>query len=304
MLVQETLFGVEDKVATSIDALKTFEPPEGYYVAFSGGKDSVVVKALCDMAGVKYDAHYRVTSVDPPELVQFIKEKYPDVSRDIPHDDDGKPITMWNLIPKKKTPPTRIARYCCSELKEAGGYGRFTVTGVRWAESVRRAKNQGLVTVYDKPGKNEELPDGIYKTEKGGVVMLNNDNDDARRWMESCYRKRATVLNPIINWSDEDVWEFIHKYSIPYCELYDKGYTRLGCIGCPMNTAAAADLAHYEKYKQAYLRAFGTMLAERERAGLHTIWESPEDVMKWWLSDRAKTDKPIEGQMEIDYGQL
>ena len=262
MLVQETLFGVEDKVATSIDALKTFEPPEGYYVAFSGGKDSVVVKALCDMAGVKYDAHYSVTSVDPPELVQFIKEKYPDVSRDIPHDDYGKPITMWNLIPREKYPPTRFARYCCEVLKEGGGEGRFTVTGVRWAESRNRKNNQGLVTVYKKDEEVASNP-AFSVTAKGGMI-LNNDNAVDRRWMESCYKRRKTVLNPIINWEDEDVWEFIHKYNIPYCELYDKGYTRIGCIGCPMNTAAAADLAHYEKYKEAYLRSFGTMLAERE----------------------------------------
>lgn len=60
----------------SIERLKAFEPEEGYYLAFSGGKDSVVCKALLDMAGCKYDAVYRVTSVDPPELVRFIKEKH------------------------------------------------------------------------------------------------------------------------------------------------------------------------------------------------------------------------------------
>ena len=49
----------KDKVQVAIERLKTFEPPEGYYLVFSGGKDSVVIKALADMAGVKYDAHYK-----------------------------------------------------------------------------------------------------------------------------------------------------------------------------------------------------------------------------------------------------
>ena len=129
---------LDQKVKKSIERLKAFEPPEGYYLAFSGGKDSVVCKALLDMSGCKYDATYRVTSVDPPELVRFIKNEHPDVVREVPRYDDGKPITMWNLIPKKKTPPTRLIRYCCQFLKEGGGDGRKMVTGVRWAESTNR----------------------------------------------------------------------------------------------------------------------------------------------------------------------
>ena len=84
-----------------------------------------------------------MTSVDPPELVRFIRDTYPDVERDVPRDDKGKPITMWNLIPRKLMPPTRLVRYCCEELKETGGEGRMTVTGVRWAESKNREDNQG-----------------------------------------------------------------------------------------------------------------------------------------------------------------
>ena len=110
-LIEYTLDGTVNKVDVAIKRLRAFEPPEGYYLAFSGGKDSVTVKALMDLAGVKYDAHYSVTSVDPPELVQFIKTM-PDVSRDIPHDTDGKPITMWTLIPQHLMPPTRFVRYC------------------------------------------------------------------------------------------------------------------------------------------------------------------------------------------------
>ena len=283
MLVENTLFGVNDKVQNSIDALRSFEPPEGYYLAFSGGKDSVVVKRLCDMAGVKYDAHYNVTSVDPPELVQFIKEKYPDVHRDIPHDEDGKPITMWNLIPRKKVIPTRIMRFCCEELKERGGVGRMTLTGVRWAESVRRKKHQGLAVIMDNN------------------TVLNNDNAESRELLESCYKKRKTVINPIINWEDEDVWELIHRENIPYCKLYDEGEKRLGCIGCPIagSRTMERDFAKYPKYKELYLKAFGTMIAERERAGLSIKgWETPEKVMEWWLSPKA--DKPIEGQIGME----
>lgn len=165
---------INDKVKKSIERIKAFEPAEGYYLAFSGGKDSVVCKRLLDMAGVKYDSTYRVTSVDPPELVRFIKEQHPDVIREIPKYSDGKPITMWNLIPRKLMPPTRLVRYCCDKLKESGGDGRMTITGVRWAESASRKENQGLVTILKK---NKQLIEEIsekenfLKTMRGGWCL-------------------------------------------------------------------------------------------------------------------------------------
>ena len=162
---------MNEKVEASIERIKAFCPPEGYYLAFSGGKDSVVCKRLLDMAGVKYQAFYRVTSVDPPELVRFIKEQHPDVIREVPRYKDGKPITMWNLIPKKRMPPTRTQRYCCEKLKESGGDGHMTVTGVRWAESVNRKQNQGLVTIYSKnKALQEEIRgnENFLRTNRGG----------------------------------------------------------------------------------------------------------------------------------------
>ena len=99
------------KIRTAIQRLQTYQPDDGYFVAFSGGKDSQCIYHLCQLAGVKFDAHYSVASVDPPELVRFIREKYPAVAMEIPHDKDGNPITMWNLIPQNLMPPTRVMRY-------------------------------------------------------------------------------------------------------------------------------------------------------------------------------------------------
>lgn len=173
---------MKEKIAMAIDRIQSFESlthhfandgKDGYYLAFSGGKDSVVTKRLMDMAGVKYDAHYLLTSVDPPELVRFIKREHPDVAIDVPiykiGNDAGKPITMWNLIPKQRIPPSRIARYCCKWLKEDGGDGRMTVTGVRWAESRAREKNQGVVTITSKnAGQELGENENFQSTNRGG----------------------------------------------------------------------------------------------------------------------------------------
>lgn len=163
-----------EKVRMSIERLKMFQPAEGYYLAFSGGKDSVTCKALLEMAGCKYDATYRVTSVDPPELVRFIRDQHPDVKREVPRDKDGKPITMWNLIPRKMMPPTRIVRYCCSALKESGGDGRMAVTGVRWAESAARRKNQGIVTFQSKKAAKES---GLIENQDFTLTNRGGDTD-------------------------------------------------------------------------------------------------------------------------------
>jgi phosphoadenosine phosphosulfate reductase len=291
-LMEETLFGTVDKVQIAIDRLKAFEPADGYWLAFSGGKDSVVIKRLAQMAGVKFEAHYSVTSVDPPELVRFIKDVHPDVSFDIPRDKNGKPITMWNLIPKKGMPPTRTARYCCKDLKESSGKGRVTVTGVRWAESANRKNNQGGITLTEKGigSRVLEYTENFTQTNRGGVV-LNLDNDDARRVVEQCYRTTKTLLNPIIDWSDDDVWEFIKTENVSYCSLYDCGYKRLGCIGCPQNVNNEEELDANPKFKRNYIKAFDRMLLEKERKGLASNWKTGEEVMDWWLHGGSDSDE-------------
>lgn len=256
MIDQLNIYGMT-KLEVSIERIRSIQPRGGsWYLAFSGGKDSCVIKALADKAGVKYDAHYMISSVDPPELVRFIKEQHPDVSLDFPRYKDGTVATMWNLIPRKKMPPTRIVRYCCEYLKEQGGEGRDKITGVRWAESTRRQKTRAGLEIEAGKKKRENLdPD-------------NMDEDMVRYCMQS----KGFILNPIIDWTDDEVWEFIHRYKVPYCKLYDEGWKRLGCLGCPMATPKEREkeLARYPKIKDAYLRAFDRMIQAQTAGGGRT----------------------------------
>ncbi len=269
---QLNIYG-KDKVEVAIERFRQFEPNEGYYLAFSGGKDSVVIKALADMAGVKYDAHYNLTTVDPPELVKFIKTVHKNCEIEKPEK------TMWELIPIKKMPPTRIVRYCCDVLKEGGGKGRFVVTGVRWDESNRRKKNRSVLE-FDRYGSQSK------EAKKNRKIFLMNDNEEKRRMLENCSIKGKHILNPIIDWTDGEVWEFIKRYEVPYCNLYDEGFKRLGCIGCPMQGAEGMkrDFERWQTYRRSYIRSFEKMLVERQKAGLETNnWKTGEDVMEWWI---------------------
>ena len=139
------LFG-EDRVKIAIERLKTFEPPEGYYLAFSGGKDSVVIKRLAEMAGVKFDAHYNVTTIDPPELVYYIKEHHKDVVWNRPE----KPFLSMLV---KNGFPSRKMRWCCELYKERGGSGRVVITGIRAKESTQRSRRKMVETCYTDPTK-------------------------------------------------------------------------------------------------------------------------------------------------------
>lgn len=300
MLRQVDLMGnVIDKVQRAIDRLKAFEPTGGYYLAFSGGKDSVVIKAIADMAGVKYDAHYNATTVDPPELVRFIKYRHPDVTIEKPE------IPMVKLIAKKRMPPTRVVRYCCAYYKENASVGRVTITGARWAESDARRKNQGLITLM-KGGKAKAVADEngaeYRQTARGGIIM-NDDNSESRRTVEMCFRTNKTLVNPIVDWTDEEVWEFIREYNVPYCSLYDEGWRRLGCIGCPMGgrESMIREFERWPAVRKLYLKAFEDMLENRKRDGLETMmWNTAEDVMSWWTNGKREWIEEGQIKMEIE----
>ena len=133
--LQPSLFPLEDMTAEAIAFLRQHEPPEGYFVGFSGGKDSIVTEHLCRMAGVKYAAYYSATGIDAPEVVRFIRQHYPDVQWLRPK------MSFWEGI-RKKSPPLRTMRWCCGVLKKEPSKHiplKKRIMGIRAEESASRA---------------------------------------------------------------------------------------------------------------------------------------------------------------------
>lgn len=257
MLVEQQLFETVDKVKDSIDLLRDLEPKEGYYLAFSGGKDSIVIKQLAFEAGVRFEAYYSVTTIDPPELIYYMREHHPDVHRVRPEE----PF-VWKLV--EKGFPLRQSRWCCELYKENGGAGRVVVTGVRAAESAKRSKRKSVELCFKGGGKR--------------------------------------YVNPILHWSDEDVWEFIRGRNLPYCSLYDEGWTRVGCIMCPYGKRSSRqrEMERYPGYVKLYREAFRRLYARRiakDRAKGKEIssverWSDGDEMFEWWATQEGDTENP------------
>lgn len=252
-------------------------------VTYSGGKDSDTILKLAQIAKIPFEVLHSHTTADAPETVYHVRNKFRElelsgIKCDIDYhvQPDGKRVTMWNLIPRKLMPPTRLVRYCCSELKEGGGKNRFIATGVRWAESASRKKNRGILEVI--------------ASRKARKLILSNDNDEDRRLFESCQMKGKRVVNPIIDWATEDVLDFCKSEKVSLCPLYGEGWHRVGCVGCPMaGKKRYMEFARYPTYKKAYIAAFDRMIEEINRRGKMDgevrFGYTGNDVFHWWMED-------------------
>ena len=256
-------------------------------VTDSGGKDSAVCREIVRRSGIPYEVQHNLTTADAPQTIYYVRETFRRLEGEgIPCRVSypvyrGGRITMWSLIPMKKFPPTRMQRYCCQVLKENSCQDRFITTGVRWAESVRRRGSRGVFeNVTSDPRKK---------------VILNNDNDERRLLFESCTLKGKRIVNPIVDWTDRDVWEYIRSERLPMNPLYGMGFFRVGCIGCPMaGKSRWKEFALFPTYRDAYQRAFGRMLEVVWAEGGRTKWRDAGEVFSWWMEE-----KKIEGQMEL-----
>jgi phosphoadenosine phosphosulfate reductase len=155
-----------------------------------------------------------------------------------------------------------MGRWCCELYKEQGDDGKFKFVGVRAEESKRR---KGLWTTV--------------KQTKGGAILA-----------------------PILYWTDADVWEFIRIRGLKYPSLYDEGFKRLGCVGCPLGgNKRHAEFKRWPKYEEMWRKgAFKWWLKYKDKLKADGTYyfahkfPTFESYWSWWMEEKNvnDTDQP------------
>ena len=286
LIMRESL---RKKIDYSIDLLRKAEkmalrldPENGFWLAFSGGKDSQALYHIAKMAGVKFRAHMNLTSVDPPEVIRFVKEHYPDVELIKPR------MSIYDMAKKKHILPTSRFRWCCAEYKEMSGAGKVTLIGVRKQESARRAKREEI-SANIKGKRAEETFDQWSEHEEQMVACVGG--------------KDKILVSPILYWTERDVWEFLNINNIPHCKLYDEGYSRIGCILCPMSNykSKIRNIKRYPHAKRNWLKAIQWLI---DNGYLNRNFQDAEIGFNWWISgksfDKFYADEVLQKKIDFD----
>lgn len=249
---------MENKVQTAIERLKlASQMSETFYhkpllITYSGGKDSDTVLNLAIESGTDFEVMMSITTVEAPDTMRHahetarrVREMGKTFTFHFARDKDGKPLNMHDVAIHKKMLPTRIMRYCCQIFKEVSTPDRLVALGVRAAESTSRANTYDIFSNWsqtDSDGRKltytYEHSKGVFEDALKVSEELGEEPDKENAYdcklISSAKQCGKITVQPILDWSSTEVWEYIRGRGIPYNPIYDMGYHRVGCVGCPI----------------------------------------------------------------------
>lgn len=270
------------------EADRLFDMP--LVVQYSGGKDSDVILQLAKESGVPFRVTHNLTTADPPDNVYYIRRVFAAIREEgIEAKINIPKRSLWKIMRETLVIPSRLMRVCCGELKETKmPDAPYIVTGVRWAESAGRRAKSGIAIVHaEHPPTSPRYTGGEQAAAAAG--LLTTDDASSRRLFEQCQMRGVRALNPIIDWGDEDVWSYLASRHIEGNPLYKEGWTRIGCVGCPLAGRRARELAfaRYPKLYKAWVDAIAYVIERRREMGNPMFLagkevETVEDVLGAW----------------------
>lgn len=254
MGITQLNFELKNKVEVAIEALRLHEPPEGYYLADSGGKDSTAVRLLTKMSGVKFDAHYCVSPIDPPQIYKFLKEYHSDTKWDF------HAKGFWKHVDSKGL-PMRNHRWCCQLIKEGGGIDRTCIIGIRGDESSTRKHKILLQSDYKR---SKLMLHPIIGWSQGEVWELLQEHNEP----------------------------YCELYDIGATGKY-KGngiFQRLGCVLCPFSKDTELEEYYFPKIAHLWKLACDRIISQQIARGYKTKtgkeiknkFKTGQEMYDWW----------------------
>lgn len=239
----------------------SLNPECGYFLAFSGGKDSQVLYRLAQLAEVKFTPYYSVTGIDAPANIYFIRDNYPDTIFLHAKENFFEMVKKWGM-------PTMLKRYCCERLKERMGAGNAVITGVRAEESRKRA-SYGAIEIFSRRREH------VGKDRRRTIEQLERNE-------HQCIKGRdKLMMRPILAWTEAEVWEFIRSENLPVNPCYER-HGRVGCMFCPFATRRSM-MQYASQYPGFYELLLRCLRVYWERSTEHYL-DSPDEYLDWWMS--------------------
>lgn len=228
---------------------------EDMMISFSGGKDSTVVADLVtrvlDTGSQKILHIFGDTTLEFPKTYEYIERYKKTHPKTLVLSSRNKEKDFQKLC-TEIGPPSRVMRWCCTIFKT----GAIT----RKIEKVFRNKTH-IITFY-----------GIRRSESASRSKYEKET-------ESPKIAKQTVVAPIIDWYDFDVWLYLLSRGIDFNDAYRLGYTRVGCWCCPNNSEWSEVLS--KMYIPEFCNSFRTMLIDFARQIGKTDAEVYVDSGKW-----------------------
>lgn len=270
----------------SLKLIKSFEKPalhrnpKGFIVGYSGGKDSDVLVHLFRRAGVKFSVVHNHTTLDFPETVYYVRRKFHEWELQGIDCNIYMPNTnFWSLCLQKLMLPSRKVRFCCDNFKERDiPELRFALRsfGVRKAESIKRSVNRDSIETRNRAD---------YKDLK----KYHFDNLEDVRQTGACYINNYFFLNPLADWGDDYLWDYIYSEKVEVNPKYADGYERIGCALCPLAKTCQRqrEAKDYPKYTQRYIKLADDIIQRRKALKLSNKYnfKTGQEYFDIWMNN-------------------
>lgn len=240
-------YPLEKKIEIAEDAIREFVQhfgEENIYISFSGGKDSTVLIHICRKLYPKLVGLYSDTGLEFPEIRKFV-ETFDNIDIVTPkmHHREMLQKCGYPVVSKEQAEWIhRIRGGQSSNVIQKAFYGlnpdgtptRFKLSE-QWKYLLNAPFNIGSGCC--KEMKMKPIAEYVKRTGRKAIVGTTASESAlrAQKWMQygfNSFDNSNPQCTPLSIWTDDDIWEYIHKYELPYCEIYDMGYDRTGCVFC------------------------------------------------------------------------